>query len=155
VDATPVITINTSDSSITNLHIQQSSTDNDIPALSITSHENNIQNIMIETSHGYGINLDHAHRNKLKNVTIHGSKHIPIIERHHGINIWKSDDNHISQTNITDVFDGVYVEKSSRNKLQKNKVTNSRYGYHLMFTKQTELLDNESTKNISGLYIMG
>src|SRR5699024_871032 len=155
LDATPVITMEASNSSISNLHIKQHIAAPDIPALSVTSHENNIENLQIETIHGYGIHLDHAHKNNIKNVTISGSKHRPIIERHHGINVWKSDDNQIIHTDITHVLDGVYLENSSRNKLQKNKVTNSRYGYHLMFTKQTELLENESTQNISGLYIMG
>lgn len=155
VDDAPVIKISASNSSITDLHIQQDSTAKDIPALSITGHENNIQHITIETRHGFGVSLDHAHKNKLKNNTIHGDEQTPMVERHHGIDIWKSNDNQITKTRITDVLDGVYVEKSMNNKLHTNKVTNSRYGYHLMFTKETELLENESTQNVSGLYIMG
>src|SRR5699024_6989270 len=44
VDAASVITMSASNSSIINLHIQQNRSASDIPALSITSHENSIQN---------------------------------------------------------------------------------------------------------------
>lgn len=155
VEDAPVMTISAANSSITNLHIQQNGSASDIPALSIVGNENRIQNIEIETSHGYGIDLDQADRNVLKDVMIHGSKQTPVIERHHGINVWKSDGNLFDQLEITGVLDGIYIEKSRKNILQKNKVTNSRYGYHLMFTQQTELVENESSQNISGLYIMG
>src|SRR5699024_4763125 len=113
-----------------------------------SNHQNHIHNIRIESRLGYGVKLDHANNNELTNMTITGNKYLPIIERQHGINLWKSDDNKISQTNIRDVLDGVYIENSVGNKLIQNKVTDSRYGYHLMFTKQTEILENISTKNI-------
>lgn len=152
----PVVTITANHVTIENLAIEQEvKTEDKIPAIAVTSDYNTLSHLHITSENGFGVHLDKANENKLEALKITGKKEVPITARYHGIDVWKSNGNHITDTQVQYVLDGVYMEDSNDTKLEKNKVSFSRYGYHLMFTKKTQLQDNIASNNISGLYIMG
>ena len=149
----PIVSIQANNVTIENVTFHYE-TDERSPAIFVQGKENVLTNLQIYTN-SIGIQLDGADENELTKITIEGEKNTPINQRQHGIDLWKSNRNHIHHNNITNVQDGIYVESSKENQIHHNYVTNSRYGYHLMFTEETALEKNESYENISGMMVMG
>lgn len=152
--SSPVIIINADHVTLENISIIHEDYNSDSPAILIDSNNNLLRQINIETN-SYGIQLNEANDNKLRDVTIIGDKKQEINKRKHGIDLWKSDNNEIAHSSISHVQDSIYIEKSNGTKLFNNQTFNSRYGTHLMFTKNTVLEQNQSYENVSGLYVMG
>lgn len=151
----PAITIDADDVIIKDIDIQHTTDDLTIPAMNLTGNHHLIKNTRISTSGGSGIVLQDANDNTLSLIEINGDKNKSLKERVHGIELWNAHNNHILDSHIQNVLDGIYIEKSNTNTLENNIVSHSRYGYHLMFTNNTTLKHNQSHKNISGMYIMG
>ncbi|MEI3611167.1 right-handed parallel beta-helix repeat-containing protein [Pseudogracilibacillus sp. SO30301A] len=150
----PIISIQASNIVLENITLQYQTIENDSPAILIQGTDSALKNLQIDTN-SYGIRLDQADNNELSEITINGKKEIPLPNRQHGIDVWKSDNNSIHNTHITDVQDGIYIESSNQTSIYNNYVSHSRYGYHLMFTENTSLEQNESYENISGMMVMG
>lgn len=150
----PVISIEADHVVLENLVIQHTDKTGESAAILMHGDENSLSNLSIDTD-SFGIKLDDAHQNELLKVTITGNKDAEIKNRKHGIDLYKSHNNEITDAYITHVQDGIYVEKSNENKIRGFNISHSRYGAHLMFTRDTLLESNESYENISGMYIMG
>ena len=150
----PIVSIQDSNIILENITLQYQTADIDSSAILVKGTHNVLKNLHIDTN-SYGIRLDQADDNELSEITITGKKNIPLNNRQHGIDVWKSHNNFIHNTHITDVQDGIYVESSNKTAIYSNYVSNSRYGYHLMFTENTSLEQNESYENISGMMVMG
>lgn len=154
VGSEPILTVQSNDVVVENMNLQYTNDGSESPAVLIQGDRNSFNQIEIHTN-SYGIQLDQANENTISELSIVGNEDAEIKNRKHGIDLWESHDNDISNTGIKHVQDGIYIERSDANKIYQNIVSDSRYGTHLMFTKNTELIENESFENISGLYIMG
>ncbi|MDR5000266.1 right-handed parallel beta-helix repeat-containing protein [Brevibacillus parabrevis] len=75
-------------------------------------------------------------------------------QKGNGIDLYDSNDNRLTDNQVTNVFDGIYLEKSSGNQLEQNWVEKSRYGYHLMGTTNTTLKNNTGSENVTGAMLM-
>lgn len=150
----PAITIDAHKVTLEQIAIQYRSDKPEQAAILVQSDDNTLAQIHID-SENRGILLDNAHDNLLTDITVRGNEQVPIPMRQRGIDLWKSNKNTITNTDISFVEDGIYIESSFDNIIHDNRATHSRYGYHLMFTKETELFANESYENISGMMIMG
>jgi len=150
----PAIQIESDDVMLENIKVKHINKENSSSAILIKADHNVLSQLQIETV-SYGIQLDEADHNTLSNIKIIGAKEESIMNRKHGLDLWKSHNNTIYNINIEYVQDGIYVERSNENKILDSTITKSRYGIHLMFTKKTKLHANESYENISGIYIMG
>lgn len=127
-------------------------------AFFITGDRHVIEDVSVWTS-GAGIRLEGANDNILDGISIEGrgadgAQHLAA-GRGHGIDLWESSRNTITNNRISYMLDGIYIERSHGNVIADNDVTHSRYGYHFMFSDDNELIDNSASFNISGAMIMG
>lgn len=150
----PIITIQSNDVTLENMTLHFSDEKHEAPAILVTGEHHTLKHMTIHTN-SFGIQLDEAYDSTLSHIQITGEEKHALKDRQHGIDVWKSHDNTIHDTNIKHVKDGIYIEKSNGNALYHNTASHSRYGTHLMFTRDTILEENEAYENVSGMMIMG
>lgn len=155
----PILTIRTNQVSLSGIHFLDERERPMTAAIVVEGEGHVIDQVSIETN-GTGIRLEGAHHNKLTQLVIDRPDTMSMnpaaaAQRGHGIDLWESNNNDISNSTIANKLDGIYLERSDANVIQNNVVTSSRYGYHFMFSDNNELIDNEAIHNISGAMVMG
>lgn len=154
------IAIHTNQVLLTNLQIQHESTNLSSTAIFIQGDRNQITNVEIITK-ARGITLDEASHNFISEIAIIGPyqtmDYNASMDSREGnaIDLFRSNDNQLTNISIEYAQDGIYLESSERNIITHCHVQKSRYGFHLMFTKDTKLTHNQSTENITGMMVMG
>ncbi|WP_164931561.1 right-handed parallel beta-helix repeat-containing protein [Longirhabdus pacifica] len=126
--------------------------------LEMYGNNHQLTNVNIETK-STGIHLFGSSDNTLSNLTIIGTtpevQNGMIQRRGNGIELYDdSNDNHIIQNHVDNMYDAIYLENVDRNVIEENIVFNSRYAYHLMYTNDTQIINNESYRNVTGTMIM-
>lgn len=153
-----ILTIRTNQVSLSGIHFRDERDRPMAAALFVEGDGHVIDQVSVETN-GTGIRLEGANDNKLSHLVIgrlsNAGVNAAATQRGHGIDLWESNNNDISNSTITNKLDGIYIERSHANLIHNNAVTYSRYGYHFMFSDDNELIDNEALHNISGAMVMG
>lgn len=159
-DQGPIVTVETDGAVVAGFALIDSRENvSDSVAVYVHGSGNRLEQLSIRT-HGFGVRLKEAHRNRLTGLDIEGLAAMPESsqeeppERGNGIDLWGSHDNVISGNRIRNMFDGIYMESSESNVAEQNAVSHSRYGYHLMFCKDTVVRSNEGMFNVTGAMVM-
>lgn len=153
----PILTIRTNHVRLSDIHFRDERERPTTAAIVVEGDGHVIERVSIETN-GTGLRLEGAHGNELDHIVIdrlNEGTSATNVHRGHGIDLWESNNNAISNSTMSNKLDGIYIERSHANYIYNNVVTASRYGYHFMFSNENELIDNEATHNISGAMVMG
>lgn len=157
----PVLSVETDGASVSGILITDQRDDPDTVAVQVAGSDNELSKLTIR-SMGYGVRLEGADRNTIRELTVEGltlpgvnrAQESEPSERGNGIDLLESDGNVMTGNRITNMFDGIYVEKGDANRIEGNTVTHSRYGYHLMFSTNTTVKGNTGSRNVTGAMIM-
>jgi nitrous oxidase accessory protein len=125
----------------------------------VRSSNNSISDVTIRTRSS-GIFLREANHNTLKRITVdwlptgNSKTDESFARKGNGIDLLKSNDNTITDSKVSGMFDGIYLESSKTGKVMNNRVDHSRYGIHLMFTNDIEVSGNRGFFNVTGGMMM-
>ena len=132
---------------VDNLKIEQCGKGTKTAAIHITGSGHRLSGIMVDAAQA-GIQLDTADHVTIENSSING------VRKGNGIDLWKSEQNIISNVKVSDVTDGIYLEQSHLNTFKENLITGSRYGVHLMYANHNRIEGNDSKNNTTGMMLM-
>lgn len=115
------------------------------------------ENISIEGLHLKNVNVGMQVYNssaiQVENVKIIG-RDGHYSEKGNGLAFYKSNSIEVSDSNITNVQDGIYLDEVKDIQLHDNIVKNGRYGVHFMYSEDGVVYSNRMEGNVTGFMVM-
>ncbi|MDR8525319.1 MULTISPECIES: nitrous oxide reductase family maturation protein NosD [Shewanella] len=148
------VTVNSANSSISNLQIQNWGADlYELNAGVLV--KDNAHNVHIEgcklSGDGFGIYSENTQKITVNNNIIIGNSERYKLDRGDGVYLKGVDAPLIYNNHISHVRDGVYLETSTNSLVYDNRFHSQQYGIHYMYTKHDEAYGNE-VDNVDGGY---
>ena len=150
-----VVTVLSNGIHLTGFTIQNSGSDPmDEPAgIFLKSNRNLIEDCVISDVL-YGIYLYSSHGNTIRGNKIQTRKSVPMSERGSGIHLWNSNDNVLSENEISFARDGLYFDHAYKNSVKDTVIHHLRYGLHYMFCDGNTIENVLSYENLAGCALM-
>ncbi|MFS0725988.1 nitrous oxide reductase family maturation protein NosD [Paenibacillus sp. 1P07SE] len=82
------------------------------------------------------------------------AREVRLAAKGNGIDGYDAHRHVIAGNRIRDMHDGIYLENSDDNEVTDNELTDSRYGIHCMYTKGTRIIGNRGEGNVTGAMVM-
>lgn len=140
-----------------NLKISHSSksrnSEEEYSAVKVLSDRNVLKKLTISDSY-HGIYLSYADDNDISKIRITGMDRGEIAGQGNGIQLIRSHQNQLTDTDIRNSRDGIYFYYANDNLVKKVNVSQTRYGLHYMYSDNNHFFYNHFRQNIGGAAIM-
>lgn len=109
----------------------------------------------VRVTHAYfGIYLLAADDATIDRVSVHGQAGKPPGEQGSGFHLYNSQQFHVTNSDVTDMRDGIYIQSSSRGVVRNNDIRHVRYGLHYMYADDNVFEDNHFEDSAAGAALM-
>lgn len=109
----------------------------------------------VKVTHAFfGIYLLAADDVTIERTSVHGQAGKPPGEQGSGFHFYNSQQFHVSDSDVTDMRDGIYIQSSSRGVVRHNDIRHVRYGLHYMYADDNVFEDNHFEDSAAGAALM-
>ncbi|MEX2236891.1 MAG: nitrous oxide reductase family maturation protein NosD [Dehalococcoidia bacterium] len=102
----------------------------------------------------YGIALQNSDGHIVRGNSLSSFEEYDSDRRGHGIYLWETEQNLITDNIVRKVKDGIFLGFASDNVIDGNEVSDSRYGIHYMSATNNTVSDNQFRSNVAGAIVM-
>lgn len=102
----------------------------------------------------HGLYFLNSNENQISNVEVTSSEDMAIADKGNGIQLVHSNRNRLSNNVIKGTRDGIYFYYADQNRLEMNTIQNTRYGLHYMYADDNVFYRNRFISNTGGAAIM-
>lgn len=102
----------------------------------------------------YGVTLQDSNGHTVRHNDIQSVIEFAAERRGHALYLYYTNDNILSDNDISYAKDGVFINFSHHNEIERNRVTKLRYGIHFMYADDNRMIDNRFWDNLTGGSIM-